>query len=292
MPEITDIIDRVNAEIKQQNPDSAPDPAPETKPKQKRQLVAGEVTYPKPNPADLLKQYRENITDHLYNRIFNAACKSITKDMLAALEQFDQLKREKYPGIDWTKADKWDQRILTDIYRIALAESKRELFREYVRQTELPLTIQRPFLTQGPGAAHVYIIDWIYNRVPPAMMASVTYTYPQPKRGRHLGRYLYASIERSDKFYLDLSNHIYLKTGQRKGRRQIQRYLEVYCKCEIFKAIDLGRGGALLAVGFLRKHKTTSGGIIYRKYPLATVRRCEKKWLKYGHSLASRNKKF
>lgn len=248
--------------------------------------------HPKPNPADLLKQYRENITDHLYNRIFNAVYSSISKDMLAALEQFDQLKREKYPGIDWNKADKWDQRILNDIYRVAEKEAKRELFRQHVRQTELPLSIQRPFLTQGPGAAHVYIVDWIYNRVPPAMTASVAYTYPQPKRGRHLGRYLYATIERSEKFYLDLSNHIYLKTGQRKARRQLQRYLEVYCKCEIFKSIDLGRAGSLLAVGYLRKHRTNRGSVIYRKYPLATIRSSEKKWLKYGHSLASRRKKI
>jgi hypothetical protein len=124
------------------------------------------------------------------------------------------------------------------------------------------------------------------------MMASVASTYPQPKRGRHLGRYLYATIERSDKFYLDLSNHIYLKTGQSKKRRQIQRYLEVYCKCEIFKAIDLGRGGALLAVGYLRKHRSQRGSVIYRKYPLVTVKKSEHKWLKYGHSLASRRKKI
>jgi hypothetical protein len=243
------------------------------------------------DPAELLKQYKENLPDQFYSGVYDVIYSGLYQNLSDAAGLFDELKRQKYTGIDWNKADKFDQRVLRDMVMVAFASVKREVFREHVRQTELPLTIQRPFLTQGPGAAHIYIVDWIYNRIPPSMGPAVVYTYQQPKRKRHLGRYFFATIERSDKFYLDLSNLIHEKTGQRKSRRQIQRYLEIYCKCEIFKAISLGRGGRLLAVGFLRKHKTARGGIMYRKYPLATVKGCEKKWLKYGHRLASRNKK-
>jgi hypothetical protein len=244
-----------------------------------------------PLPAGTLSDYKQELVNS-YDDIFKRLRSAQFEILGHALYDLNEIKAAKYPDIDRAGADRLEQRFIKDVEREAFRDVERELFEQHIKQSELPLSIQRPFLNNGPAAAHVYIVNFIYEMIPPVLPISQAKAMAQPAGQRHLGKYLYATIERNDYFYRKLSNNIYLVTGEQKSKRTLQRYLTAYDRTLVFKNFDVGPKQHILAVGYLRPYRTARGAKIFRKQPLTTKQKSETKWRKFKKYLGPVTKKI